>query len=246
MYRVIACALVAAIGLSVSACADKRIAPETPQANRVEPRRDVSGAYDMHAYRWNGREETSRFLVRPLIDRAAWELIDLRHPRQTIALLSDDILAAAFTPQSRPSDYTSYFGVAVYDIDGSTLDGEWLSSADTKTIGNERLSCPDGIPGQCTVVDGASPGGKARAERVEMKPSNDGYWINWREAGTGDTVFGVGIVEDDKLIVAFGRDIFPGVQACRVGNTSIACISSDGDLRYRSSVTLTRTSPPPS
>jgi hypothetical protein len=226
MLRIGMSALVLAVGLAVSACAERSAAEREP-VSRVSM--DIAGLYDVKTVHWNGRERTNQLLVRPLIDQTAWQIVDTHRPRHSLALVSGDVLGNAYTPQSRPSDHMAYFGVAIFEMDGTTWRGRWLSSQSPATVRTVTLSCSEDIIGECTVLEGGGPAGEAADKgSIVIKPSHAGFWLKW--LGTEHQTFGVALVQDDKLIVSFGRDIFPAIQTCRIRGTALDCVSSQGDL----------------
>ncbi|NJO34218.1 MAG: hypothetical protein HC869_14895 [Rhodospirillales bacterium] len=237
------CALMMTVGLGVSACAERSALVATSQEAASPPTEDISGFYDVNATRWNGTKSTSRLLIKSLgIEGTAWQLVDVNRPRQSLALRSGDVLGTAYTTQSTPSDFASYFGIAIYEMRDATLHGQWLSSANPTTIEREVMSCPENLIGECNGIDGKSPGQATKDRRIVIKRSHSGYWLNWIASDPRDNVFGVGIVHGNKVIVAFGRDIFPAVEVCRISGVMLRCRSSDGDLRYINKAVLTRSS----
>ena len=240
MSRIGLCARVIAIAMSIAACTEERVAVE--QEDAQPPVRDISGLYDVETAYWYGPKFRSQLRIKPLgVDNRTWQLVDARHPRQNLALQDGDVLGVAYTAQSGPEEFVNYFGIAIYEMDGTTFRGRWLSSSDPTSVEEEVLSCPKEIIGECIVLAGDGPGGQATAQRrVTIKPSHAGYWVTWSGTESKDRIFGIGFARDGKLVVAFGRDIFPAVEACRIRDVALECTSSAGDFRNVDRASLTR------
>ncbi len=95
------------------------------------------------------------------------------------------------------------YGVAVYTVDGGTLDGKWATSSSQGRAGVEKLSGPAGLRGTYKITeakDGDS--GKAYTGSVTISPTGPVYNVTWNIPG--HSYSGVGILQGSVLTVGWG------------------------------------------
>ena len=94
------------------------------------------------------------------------------------------------------------YGVAVYDIEGTTLNGTWsVKGADA--AGTEILEGPDSLDGEFKIVTSTLPGkDKGYTGTVTIKPHGEVYDVTWKLPSTSYT--GVGIKHGERLVVGWG------------------------------------------
>jgi uncharacterized protein (DUF2147 family) len=95
------------------------------------------------------------------------------------------------------------YGVAVYTVNGGTLDGKWATSSTRGHAGIEKLSGPAGLNGTYKITeakDGDS--GKTYTGTVTISPSGAVYNVTWTLPG--QTYSGVGILQGSVLTVGWG------------------------------------------
>lgn len=100
-------------------------------------------------------------------------------------------------------------GVVVYKVEGGKLKGTWATS-DSGAIGTEDLEGPAGLTGVYKIVNSFTPrSGKEYSGTVSINKNGAVYLLNWALARENYT--GVGILEDDLLIVGWGSGQTAGI-----------------------------------
>lgn len=126
-----------------------------------------------------------------------------------VALRTGDVLGAGW---SRGAGY----GVAVYRVVGGKLLGRWASFNSFDQLGTEELEGPDGLNGTYTITRGSNPDtGKPYGGTVQITPVGEVYKVAWK-LDDGSSVGGVGLVEQDTLVVGFSVAGNAGVTAYTV------------------------------
>jgi hypothetical protein len=114
------------------------------------------------------------------------------------------------------------FGLVIYRVKGGELDGRWsLAAENGAAIGHEVLQGPGGLDGVYKIALGENPNGTTYTGTVEIKPNGKTYALHWftAEPTPEPTEIGTGILMDQMLVVAYGRDPGFGVVAYhRQGN----------------------------
>ena len=106
------------------------------------------------------------------------------------------------------------FGLVIYRIRGGELDGRWsLAAENGAALGHEVLQGLAGLDGIYKIADGENPNGTSYTGAVEIKPNGKTYALRWFMPEP--TEIGTGILMDQVLVVAYGRDPGFGVVAYR-------------------------------
>lgn len=106
------------------------------------------------------------------------------------------------------------FGLVIYRIKGGELDGRWSLAAESGAgIGHEVLQGPSGLDGVYKIARGENPNGSSYTGTVEIKPNGKTYALRWFTPEPAEV--GTGILVDQILVVAYGRDPGFGVVAYR-------------------------------
>ncbi len=95
------------------------------------------------------------------------------------------------------------YGVAVYDLKGTRLEGTWATKGSGDAPGTEVLEGPEGLDGVYDIVESTSPGGgKGYSGKVEIHPHGDVFDVTWTVGKSSYS--GVGIKKADLLVVGWG------------------------------------------
>ncbi len=102
-----------------------------------------------------------------------------------------------------------HHGVVVYKVRGKNLEGKWAVQG-SKFIGSEDLQGPAGLNGTYKIIRSSSPfSEKGYTGTVTIEKRGDVYFLNWKLER--ERHIGVGILQDDLLIVGWGKDQSTGV-----------------------------------
>ncbi len=95
------------------------------------------------------------------------------------------------------------YGVAVYKVNGGTLEGKWATSSSGGRAGIENLSGPAGLNGTYKITEGKDGDqGKPYTGTVSITPAGSVYNVTWHIPG--NTFSGVGILKDNVFSVGWG------------------------------------------
>jgi len=104
------------------------------------------------------------------------------------------------------------FGLVVYHVTEGHLDGRWsLAVENGASIGREVLDGPAGLDGVYKIARGDNPNGTSYTGTVEIKPNGKTYALRWFTPDPAE--IGTGILVNQTLVVAYGRDPGFGVVA---------------------------------
>lgn len=126
-----------------------------------------------------------------------------------IGIVVDGILCAGW-------GMGGYYGVVVYKVDGGKLKGKWTAS-NLEGIGTEDLEGPPGLNGVYRITGSISPGThKGYPGNVTINKNGDVYLVTWLLET--ESYSGVGILEDNLLIIGWGVGRSTGVVYYRIRN----------------------------
>jgi hypothetical protein len=104
------------------------------------------------------------------------------------------------------------FGIAVYQVNGGTLQGVWADSRDLKSeLGKETLEGSPSLSGTYKIALGQNRDGITNyTGTIEIKRNDNTFLFYWP---TKVPSLGVGVLVDDMLVVAYGSNPakLPGV-----------------------------------
>jgi hypothetical protein len=104
------------------------------------------------------------------------------------------------------------FGIAVYQVNGGTLQGVWADSRDLKSeLGKETLEGSPNLSGTYKITLGQNRDGITNyTGTIEIKRNGNSFLFFWP---TKVPSLGVGVLIDDMLVVAYGSNPakLPGV-----------------------------------
>src|SRR5690349_17470829 len=97
------------------------------------------------------------------------------------------------------------FGIAVYKVNGGTLEGLWADSRDLKSeLGKETLEGSPGLNGTYKIALGQNRDGITNyTGTIDIKRNGDTFLFYWP---TKTPSLGVGVLIDDMLVVAYGNN----------------------------------------
>lgn len=128
-------------------------------------------------------------------------------PYHGVALRHGSVLGVAWGPGT---DY----GVVVYRVNGGRLEGRW-ATASGQAIGTEVLEGPAGLSGSYRIVSAANPGsGTPYSGTVQITRRGGTFHVVWHVGSS--SYEGVGLSEDDTLVVAWSPKKGTGVVAYRI------------------------------
>lgn len=154
-----------------------------------------------------------------------------------LGIVSGGILGAAYAIDK------SYFGVAVYDVRSGFLEGVWTDASNPKATGREVLEGPANLNGTYKITTGEQLDGLTNyTGRVVIKPNGKTYLVLWFGEAQMSTPIsaGIGVLVDNKLVVAFGKDRIPGVVAYKIDGETLDGVWSFGGSKELGTETLTR------
>jgi hypothetical protein len=112
------------------------------------------------------------------------------------------------------------FGIAVYKVNGGTLEGVWADSRDLRSeLGKETLEGSPDLDGTYKVTLGQNRDGMTNySGTIEIKRKGDTFVFYWPISKT--PTLGVGVLLDDMLVVAYSSnpEKLPGVVAYRASD----------------------------
>ena len=112
------------------------------------------------------------------------------------------------------------FGIAVYKVNGGTLEGVWADSRDLKSeLGKETLEGPPDLSGTYKVTLGQNRDGITNySGTIEIKRTGNTFVFYWPIAKP--PTLGVGVLLDDMLVVAYSSnpEKLPGVVAYKTSD----------------------------
>jgi hypothetical protein len=121
------------------------------------------------------------------------------------------------------------FGIAVYKVNGGTLEGVWADSRDLKSeLGKETLEGSPNLTGTYKIALGQNRDGLTNyTGTIEIKRNGDTFLFYWP---TKVPSLGVGVLVDDMLVVAYGSNPakLPGV----VGYKATGADAMDGTWAF--------------
>lgn len=124
-----------------------------------------------------------------------------------IGIIIDNILCVGW---SSGGDY----GVVVYKVEGGNLKGKWAILG-SDAIGSEDLEGPAGLNGVYKIVNSFSPQkGQGYMGTVTINKNGEVYLVNWTLPS--ESYSGIGILEDNLLIVGWGVGHYVGVVYYRI------------------------------
>jgi hypothetical protein len=114
-----------------------------------------------------------------------------------VALERGSILASS---KGTPGQFVP--GIAMYDVEGGTLEGTWADYKAGK-LGSETLEGPEGLSGTYQIEKGVLPSGKTYSGTVEISKVDDVYAVTVKTED-GKPYSGVGLLLDNTFVVAYG------------------------------------------
>jgi len=109
------------------------------------------------------------------------------------------------------------FGIAVYKVNGGTLEGVWAGSTDLKSeLGKETLEGSPKLTGTYKITLGQNRDGLTNyTGTIEIKRNGNAFLFYWP---TKTPSLGVGVLVDDMLVVAYSSNPakLPGVVGYKV------------------------------
>ena len=140
-----------------------------------------------------------------------------------IAIRQGDKLGAGYGPAD------AKFGIAVYQVNGGTLQGVWADSRDLKSeLGKETLQGSPNLSGTYKIALGQNRDGITNyTGTIEIKRNGNTFLFFWP---TKVPSLGVGVLVDDMLVVAYGNNPakLPGV----VGYKASGADAMDGTWAF--------------
>ncbi|MCM8787008.1 MAG: S1C family serine protease [Candidatus Omnitrophica bacterium] len=113
----------------------------------------------------------------------------------------------------------SYYGIVVYKIKGNRLEGKW-ATVDSDLIGTEDLEGHKTLEGEYSIVNSFSPSsGKGYTGKVFIRKFGKVYILDWKLPS--ETYSGVGLLQDDLLIVGWGFGQNCGVVYYKITDKSL-------------------------
>lgn len=109
------------------------------------------------------------------------------------------------------------YGLVVYKVSGGKLSGSWLvGGAGNVVTGEEFLEGPEGLAGKYKINSGKSSKGTSYSGEVAINKTGETYSVNWTLPN--ESYSGVGILQGDLLVVAWGSGKGYGVVAYEISD----------------------------
>lgn len=180
--------------------------PDHSRADEAALIKIAAGTYHAKGQTPQGKAYEGAVAIEPLghVKAVLWRL-NSGEAYKGIGLESGSVFGVAYG-NAKP------FGLVIYRVQGGHLDGRWSLAVDNgKGVGREVLQGPPGLNGSYEISQGENPNGAPYTGRVEIKPTGKTYTLRWFSPAAAE--IGTGILVDDVLVVAYGREPGFGVVA---------------------------------